>query len=102
MVDKSNGLVSSSIDIYSWSHEQYGLSYVNDFNIQNNITAYGLEGGQDYVFKYYCVDQTGTSSGGKISLITTLASNYSLMKISLSFANKLNYQQINSLSCSIS
>jgi hypothetical protein len=71
------------------------LNYVNDFNIFKNLTVDGLEGGLDYVFKYFCVDQTGTASGGKISRITTLPSNYSLMKITLYFPTKISYFQIN-------
>lgn len=66
------------------------------------ISIEGLKGSQDYVFKYYCVDQTGRSSGGKISYITTPASNYSLTKVTLSFEDALTYQQTNSIACAIS
>lgn len=95
LIELNNGLAQKTIDLYSWSHEVYGLNYVNDFNIQKNITVGGLEGGLDYVFKYYCVDQTGKASGGKITLFTTLASNFSLMKITLGFSSVLTFFQVN-------
>jgi hypothetical protein len=80
----------------------YGLDYVHDFNIEKNVTVGGLEGGLDYVFKYFCVDQTGKASGGKITRFNTLPSNNSLMKITLGFSSMLNFSQVNSISCSIS
>ena len=75
---------------------------MNDFNIEKNLTVDGLEGGLSYVFKYFCIDQTGKASGGKITTFYTLASNYSLMKISLSFSSVLTYLQVNEVACAIS
>jgi hypothetical protein len=75
---------------------------VNDFNIEKNLTVDGLEGGLNYVFKYFCIDQTGKASGGKITRFYTLASNYSLMKIGLNFPSILTYLQVNTIACAIS
>lgn len=53
------------------------------------------------MFKYYCVDQTGTASGGKITEFVTPLSEYSLVKLTLTFLTKLTYQQVNMVSCAI-
>lgn len=87
LVSGSNGLLSTYSDIYSWSQELYGLDYVNDFNIQRNIIINTLQGSSNYLFKYFCVDQTGTASGGKVIQLTTSASNFSLVKVGLGFAS---------------
>lgn len=69
----------------------YGLNYANDFNIEKNLIINDLKGGLDYVFKYFCVDQTGTASGGKITHLTTPPSNYSLIKVTVGFEGQLTY-----------
>lgn len=102
LTSSSNGLLQSNSDIYSWSQELYGLDYVNDFNIQRNLIINSLYGGFQYVYKYFCVDQTGTASGGKILLINTLASNYSLVKVSLGYLSLLTFSQVNSIACALS
>jgi hypothetical protein len=75
---------------------------VNDFNIQRNIVINTLQGSSSYLFKYFCVDQTGTASGGKIIQIYTPPSNYSLVKVGLGFYYNLTFSQVNAISCAIS
>ena len=54
------------------------------------------------MYKYYCVDQTGTTSGGKITHLSTPASNYSLVKVTVGFEDRLSYLQTDMLACAIS
>lgn len=54
------------------------------------------------MFKYFCVDQTGKASGGKITRFNSLQSNNSLMKVTLGFSNQLTFWQVNEIGCSIS
>ena len=100
--ETNNGLSTRVKDIYSWSEEIYGVTYSRNFDGEVNLRVEGLSGGQEHVFKYFCIDQSGTASGGKITKFTTLASNYSLVKINLGFEERLTYSQVNKIACAIS
>ena len=95
LIDQLNGLQQRSQDIYSWSQELYGLEYTRDANALIHVNIEGLQGGLHYIYKYFCVDQTGTASGGKIVDLHTPSSNYSLVKISIAYASPLTYDQTN-------
>ena len=54
-------------EIYSWSKLVYGMTYSKDFDGEVVLNIDGLEGSKNYVFKYFCMDQNGVASGGKIT-----------------------------------
>ena len=83
LIENNNGLTKQQDSIYSWTKEIYGVTYSEDSNVERNLVIDELISGSSYVFKYFCVDQTGKSSGGKITLFDTPASDYSLAKIIL-------------------
>jgi hypothetical protein len=95
LVSGNNGLLSSFSDVYSWSQELYGLDSTSDFNIQRNVIINTLQGGLDYLFKYFCVDQTGTASGGKVIQFSTPTSSSSLMKVGLDYKAALSFEEVN-------
>lgn len=60
-----------------------------------------LSGGNNYIFKYFCVNQLGYSSGGQLINFTTGVTNYTLNKVQLQYSFPLTIGQANQLACSI-
>lgn len=60
-----------------------------------------LIGGNNYIFKYFCVNQLGFSSGGQLINFTTAATSYNLNKVELQYSFALTIGQANQIACSI-
>lgn len=65
--------------------------YSEGYDIEQELVIVGLVSGYKYVFKYFCVDQGGRPSGGKLSYLEVAASEYGLIKIIASYEQRLTY-----------
>lgn len=78
------------------------MTYSKDFDGEVILEIDQLEGNKNYIFKYFCMDQNGVSSGGKITEFWTNPSNYSLIKVVIGFEETITYKESNQLACAIS
>lgn len=95
------GIRNRVYDPYSWSKEVYGIDYEYYSNNNKILVIDNLVGNSNYIFKYFCVNQLGFSSGGQIANFTTGSTNYGLNKVELRFNKLLTIGQANLLACYI-
>ena len=101
LINSQEGIRSRVSDPYSWSHELYGLDYEYYANKNKTLVIDALSGGKSYIFKYFCVNQLGFSSGGQLINFTTAATSYGLNKVELQYSFALTIGQANQIACSI-
>lgn len=95
LINGQEGIRSRVSDPYSWSQELYGLDYEYYANKNKTLVIDTLSGGNNYIFKYFCVNQLGFSSGGQLLNFTTAVTNYVLNKVQLQYSYTLTIGQAN-------
>jgi len=79
----------------------YGFDYQPSPNLNKLIIFDSLLGSSNYLFKYFCVNHLGFSSGGQILTFNTSFSDYGLTKVTLAYSNQLTIDQGNKIACYI-
>ena len=78
----------------------YGMNYVATTQTFQK-TLYNLKSNEQYIFKYYCMNQMGIISDSQSITFNSLNYGAYLMKVSMTFRGSLDYGQYQDLTCSL-